>query len=30
MWKNDETFFKFVEFKTLVEKEASKKVKALL
>ena len=30
IWNKDETFSKFVEFKTLVENEASKKVKALL
>ena len=29
MRKKDETFSKFVEFKALVEKETSKKVKAL-
>lgn len=29
MWKKDETFSKFVEFKALVEKETDKKVKAL-
>ena len=29
MWKKDETFSKFVEFKALVEKETGKKVKAL-
>ena len=29
MRKKDETFFKFIEFKALVEKENSKKVKAL-
>ena len=29
MWKKDETFSKFIEFKALVEKETGKKVKAL-
>jgi len=29
-WNKDEVFSKFVDFKTLVENEASKKVKALL
>jgi len=29
MWKKDETLSKFIEFKALVEKETSKKVKAL-
>lgn len=29
MWKKDENFSKFVEFKALVEKEMGKKVKAL-
>jgi len=29
MTKKDETFSKFIEFKALVEKETSKKVKAL-
>ena len=30
MWKKDETFSKFIEFKALVEKETNKKVKALM
>ena len=29
MWKKDETFSKFVEFKALFEKDIDKKVKAL-
>lgn len=29
MWKQDETFSKFVELKALVEKETRKKVKSL-
>lgn len=30
MWQKDETFSNFVEFMELVEKETSKKVKALM
>ena len=29
MWKKDDTFYKLLEFKALVDKETGKKVKAL-